>query len=94
MRRNRIRGHCSRCGHSQLFERTQIHHGIHLLLSVLTLGLWVVSWMAIAVGHHFRPWRCLQCGCHKPIFNGAIAPVGAFKANDEKVEARGVEPLS
>jgi len=51
MTKERIRGYCPRCGHEQLF----------------TLGLWVVSWVAISIGNQIRPWRCQQCGWYKPL---------------------------
>jgi hypothetical protein len=45
-----------------LFEKTEIHHGLHLILSIITVGLWLVSWISIAIVHKLRPWRCLHCG--------------------------------
>lgn len=45
-----------------------MHHGVHLLFSILTLGLWAVSWLSIYLGQHFRPWRCEHCRWHKPEF--------------------------
>lgn len=45
-----------------------MHHGVHLLFSILTLGLWAVSWFAIYVSQHFRPWRCEHCRWQKPEF--------------------------
>jgi len=67
MTRDRIRGFCPRCRHQQVFERTQVHHGVHLFLSIVTFGLWLVSWIAIYVGHRFHPWRCVQCNWSRPV---------------------------
>ena len=67
MNKGRIRGFCPRCGHDQLFSKNKIHHGVHLFLTILTLGLWLVSWVAISIGHQIRPWRCQQCGWYKPL---------------------------
>ena len=67
MTKDRIRGYCPRCGHDQLFEKNHIHHGVHLFLTVITLGLWLVSWVSIAFYHKLRPWRCQQCGWYKPL---------------------------
>ena len=36
-------------------------------MTVLTLGLWGLSWIALTIGHHFWPWRCKHCGCTTPI---------------------------
>lgn len=61
-------GYCSKCGHHQLFENNQINHHVHLVLSIVTCGLWLVSWVSIFIGHQIRPWRCQQCGWSKPVF--------------------------
>jgi hypothetical protein len=62
------RAYCTRCRHRQTFVRAEVRHGIHLLLSVLTLGFWLISWAAICVASRLRPWRCEHCGWHKPEF--------------------------
>lgn len=67
MTKDRIRGYCPRCGHDQLFEKDHIHHGIHFFLTIITFGLWLVSWASIALYHRLRPWRCPQCGWYKPL---------------------------
>jgi hypothetical protein len=47
-----------------------MHQGVHLLFSILTLGLWSVSWLSIYLAQLFRPWRCEHCRWHKPEFRG------------------------
>jgi hypothetical protein len=57
-----------------------IHHGLHLFLSIITFGLWLVSWVSISIIHQLRPWRCPQCGWHKPLTRAQMsnrAPVAA-----------------
>lgn len=71
MKKDKTRAYCRRCRHQQTFVRAQMHHGVHLLFSVLTLGLWAVSWLAIYLAHFFRPWRCEHCRWHKPEFRAA-----------------------
>ena len=71
MKKDKIRAYCRRCRHEQTFVRAQMHHGVHLLFSVLTLGLWAVSWLSIYLGQIFRPWRCEHCRWHKPEFRGS-----------------------
>jgi len=68
MKKDTMRAYCRRCRHQQIFVRAQMHHGVHLFFSILTLGLWAVSWLAIYLGKIFRPWRCEHCGWHKPEF--------------------------
>jgi predicted RNA-binding Zn-ribbon protein involved in translation (DUF1610 family) len=76
MPKERVRGFCPKCGHEQVFQKGEIHHGVHLLLSILTLGLWLVSWLAILIGHRLRPWYCPQCGWHTPLFHEPKVPSG------------------
>jgi len=66
--KDKTRAYCIRCRHVQIFVRAQMHHGVHLIFSILTLGLWAVSWFSIYLGQRFRPWRCEHCGWHKPEF--------------------------
>ena len=57
------------------------HHGWHLVVAVLTIGLWLVSWISVCIGAWFRPWRCKVCGWHepqlKPPGSSALAPKAA-----------------
>ena len=75
MTKNKVRAHCPRCRHQQIFVRANINHGLHVVLVLLTGGLWLVSWAAYFVGYLIRPWRCKQCGCSRPVFppqNGSL----------------------
>lgn len=65
---NHIHAYCARCRHRHIFVRASVNHPIHLLLSIATLGIWLVSWAAICIGNVLRPWRCEHCGWHKPEF--------------------------
>ena len=58
----RIQAHCPRCRHKQLFKREGINHFAHLVLSIVTLGLWAISWVSVIIGHRHRPFYCDQCG--------------------------------
>ena len=62
----RLHAYCARCRHPHVFVRTETNHGVHLLLSVATLGVWLVSWASACIGNIFQPWRCEHCGWHKP----------------------------
>jgi len=67
-RKEKMHAHCPRCGHEQLFVRVKITPLLHLGLTILTFGLWFVCWIALCIGRLVRPWRCDQCGWHKPEF--------------------------
>lgn len=51
---------CSSCREQRLHIRQGVNHLLHLLLTLVTGGLWIVGWL-IALG--LKPgWRCSQCG--------------------------------
>jgi hypothetical protein len=39
---------------------------VHLVLTVLTLGLWGPCWIITAVAARFEPWRCRECRRPQP----------------------------
>jgi len=81
-RRDPALGFCSKCGHHQLFEKSEINHRLHFVLTLITGGLWSVSWIALVVMHRLRPWRCQQCHCSSPVFSVEKArPVAGQGAN-------------
>ena len=89
MKKEKMRAYCRRCRHQQTFVRARMHHRVHLLFSVLTLGLWAVSWLAIYLAHFFRPWRCEHCRWHKPEFRPSEAEDAAAQI---AVPGRGQTP--
>ncbi len=64
-------GFCRCCGENVVILRRAPLHGLHLLLSGLTAGLWVVFWLRST--RQSRAWRCSQCG--RVVLNGAITPL-------------------
>ena len=53
--------HCSTCGDSVLAQRPGINHILHLLLTIVTGGIWAIVWILVAI-FKFGGWRCTQCG--------------------------------
>jgi hypothetical protein len=64
-------GFCRCCRQDVLILRRLPLHGLHLLLSCLTAGLWVPLWLRAT--RRGRDWRCSLCGRVVP--NGAITPL-------------------
>ena len=79
-----LHAYCARCRHKHAFVQTSVNHWFHFILSVFTLGLWLVSWAAVCIGKLMRPWRCEHCGWHKPEFRLHREIV---ERTDEEVEA-------
>jgi hypothetical protein len=60
--------YCPHCRHEALFTHMHVANRRHLVLSIVTGGLWLVVWFAVLLGRVLRPWRCTACGWHKPEF--------------------------
>ncbi len=66
--REGIFAHCTSCGCDRLFVRHGVRHQVHFFATLLSLGLWLIPWLAICIEGASRPWRCEACGWHKPEF--------------------------
>lgn len=53
-------GYCKSCQKNVLMRRQGTNHILHLLLSIVTCGFWVIIWIltSIKVGG----WKCPNCG--------------------------------
>jgi len=72
-------GYCPRCTEPVMVRRRSANHVLHLLLTLCTMGLWLLVW--IGVGIRFGGWRCSRCGApagtHAPRRARAKAPSNA-----------------
>lgn len=53
-------GFCRDCNRRVVVFRRGTNHILHLLLTVCTLGLWLIVWFGSSV--KFGGWRCTECG--------------------------------
>lgn len=69
-------GTCPACRQQAMFARYwQVpDHGMHLILSVITAGLWLPVWAFLAVSAAAGPWICLECGQALPYEPKSRAP--------------------
>ena len=44
-----------------MFERPEIAHRLHLILTICTLGLWGISWVAMCAQGWLGFWECRKC---------------------------------
>lgn len=51
---------CRACGRQQIVIRKGANHVLHLILSVLTMGLWLLVWLGSVI--RFGGWSCSACG--------------------------------
>jgi hypothetical protein len=56
-------GFCDQCGMQRKVERKGTNHILHLLLSIVTVGIWLIIWALTSV--KFGGWRCVTCGSKK-----------------------------
>ncbi|MCP4076353.1 MAG: hypothetical protein GY744_09230 [Gammaproteobacteria bacterium] len=56
-------GYCKNCKENRKVERADTNHILHLLLSIITAGLWLIVWLLISV--KIGGWRCSTCGSKK-----------------------------
>jgi hypothetical protein len=66
MKPDRVLAFCPSCKETRRFSRVEVKHRLHGILTVVTLGLWGVSWLAVSIGQLIWPWRCRKCGCNAP----------------------------
>lgn len=57
-----IQARCVTCNGLRLFSKSGPNHVLHLLLSLVTMGLWLPVWIVILFCGHSRPYRCMRCG--------------------------------
>ena len=53
---------CEDCGRHVKAEKQDVNHVLHLLMTLLTCGLWVVVWGLVILADVTGGWRCHQCG--------------------------------
>lgn len=53
-------GYCERCQKNAVVFRQGTNHILHLILTLITFGLWAIVWIGVAV--KFGGWRCAECG--------------------------------
>lgn len=68
-------------------ERPKPNHILHLILSILTAGLWLIVWFLVAVEKGNRPWQCPICG-------GTTVPVDRYERAKAEAEKPKTKPVT
>ena len=58
----RTSAYCTHCRKTQLMLRDRPNHVLHFVLTLATVGFWVVPWYLISIGKAGDKFRCKTCG--------------------------------
>lgn len=58
---------CKQCRKNTLHLQPSTSHVLHLLLSVLTMGVWLVVWFLVAQNNKGQG-QCTECGKRRGLF--------------------------
>lgn len=64
---NSFMRHCKNCQDTTLHIQPSTSHVLHLLLSVITFGLWIIPWFFIAQNNASQA-QCSSCGAQRGLF--------------------------
>jgi hypothetical protein len=53
---------CPECRSKTAHHRNGPSHGLHLVLTIVTFGLWGLVWLFLVLVGAFQPWTCSKCG--------------------------------
>lgn len=53
-------GFCKQCKENRVIFRKGTNHVLHLILTILTSGIWLLVWIVMSI--KFGGWRCTICG--------------------------------
>ena len=60
-------GSCKVCGRQSRFEKATPSHLVHFILTLVTLGTWLIVWIPVTLWCGLQGFRCATCGS-KPAF--------------------------
>lgn len=70
--------YCATCDAQRMMVKTKPNHVLHLILTLVTFGVWLLVWVPLIVLAAGRPSRCTECGSKPGVI---VAPTRA--RNDE-----------
>jgi hypothetical protein len=58
---------CKACSKMTMHVQPATSHILHLILSLITFGLWIPIWVLLAASHGSQA-QCTECGKNKGLF--------------------------
>ena len=56
-------GYCGKCLAQVPVRKPTVRHWPHIILTLLTGGVWAIGWVMDVRRARTYSWRCLKCGC-------------------------------
>lgn len=53
---------CKACESNVMAVKATPNHVLHLLLSLVTAGVWIIGWIAAKLASDWRGYACTRCG--------------------------------
>lgn len=78
---NQVMKYCKTCGTDTIHLQPSTSHVLHLLLSVFTLGIWIIVWFFVAQSNASQA-KCTVCGSMKGLFGTTKKGRGAPRTAD------------
>ena len=72
--------HCVKCERRTIHIQQKPNHVLHLLLTLVTAGLWILVWVAMSSS---RP-QCTQCGHDRRTFDAMVGMAEDHKPGSTK----------
>ena len=64
---NMVMKNCRKCGKMTMHTQPSTSHILHLLMSIITAGLWIIIWVIVAMSNSTSA-QCTECGKTKGMF--------------------------
>ncbi len=58
--------HCRYCGKPTLHLEEKPNHILHLLLTIVTMGVWLIVWVLLGMSSRLSSSTCTVCGSVPP----------------------------
>lgn len=72
--------HCQVCDRQTLFHKQRINHVLHLILTIVTVGVWgLLVWLPLGIINSTRRPRCTLCGTFRGTKAEQVAQPGALE---------------
>lgn len=75
-------GYCQTCGRQSMFVKPRINHVLHLILTIVTIGLWSLVWLTLGIVNAVKGPRCQVCGTKAGDAKGRVAPTTVVEVTE------------